>query len=699
MPEHTIDERIQRAQVLIEALPYIKRFSGHILVIKVGGAAGVAADLDALLEDVVLLRFVGMRPVIVHGGGSEISAWQQRMGIETKFVNGLRVTDAPTMEIAKMVLTGKVGPDIVARIHTLGAGAIGLSGEDGPTLLVRPRSDSGGADLGFVGDVAQVNGEPLMAILDQGRIPVMASIGLGYDGQAYNVNADTVAAELAVTLHASKLILMTDVEGVRDADGALISQLDAGARPRAACQRCHPRRHDPEGRGGDPGNGRRMRHPHHRCARAARAAARAPHRAWCRHDAHRRRAVMTSHSASAPATIAERAKASLMDTYQRQPITLRSGNGVWVTAEDGREYLDLVAGIAVNVLGHNHPALHQAIAEQAGTLMHTSNLYYTAPQLELAELLIEFAFPSRVFFCNSGAEANEGAIKLARKWGKLHRDGAHVIVCAQGAFHGRTMGALAATANPRYRKQFEPLPKGFVHVPYDDLAALEQAIDSATCAVMLEPIEGESGVVPLAPGRLAAIRRLCDERNVLLILDEVQTGMGRTGRWWAYQHEDAAPDVMTVAKGLGGGVPIGAILASPRADVFEPGDHGSTFGGGPLACAAAVAVMRTVTREGLVEHAAEVGDYLAESVSALAESGAPIAGVRGRGLMLGIALTHDVARDVAAAALEEGLIVNAIGERTLRLVPPLIISRDEVDLAVQRLSTAFDSVAAAGGER
>jgi acetylglutamate kinase len=227
MPEQTIDERIQRAEVLIEALPYIKRFSGHILVIKVGGAAGVAADLDALLEDVVLLRFVGMRPVIVHGGGSEISAWQERMGIETKFINGLRVTDAPTMEIAKMVLTGKVGPDIVARIHTLGAGAIGLSGEDGPTLLVRPRTDSGGADLGFVGDVAQVNGEPIMAILDQGRIPVMASIGLGYDGQAYNVNADTVAAELAVALHASKLILMTDVEGVRDSDGTLISKLDA----------------------------------------------------------------------------------------------------------------------------------------------------------------------------------------------------------------------------------------------------------------------------------------------------------------------------------------------------------------------------------------------------------------------------------------------------------------------------------------
>jgi acetylglutamate kinase len=227
MPEQTIDERIQRAEVLIEALPYIKRFAGHILVVKVGGAASAAADLDAVLEDIVLLRFVGMRPVIVHGGGAEISAWQERMGIETKFVNGLRVTDAPTMEIAKMVLTGKIGPDIVARIHTLGAGAIGLSGEDGPTLLVKPRADAGGADLGFVGDVAQVNAEPLLAILDQGRIPVMASIGLGYDGQAYNVNADTVAAELAIALHATKLILMTDVDGVRDAAGDLISELDA----------------------------------------------------------------------------------------------------------------------------------------------------------------------------------------------------------------------------------------------------------------------------------------------------------------------------------------------------------------------------------------------------------------------------------------------------------------------------------------
>jgi acetylglutamate kinase len=228
-PPSTYDSQSARdVGTLLEALPYIREFHGKTVVIKYGGAAMIDASLkEEFARDVVLLKYVGMNPVIVHGGGPEISAWQERMGIETKFINGLRVTDAPTMEIAKMVLTGKVGPDIVARIHTLGAGAIGLSGEDGPTLLVRPRTDAGGADLGFVGDVAQVNGEPLMAILDQGRIPVMASIGLGYDGQAYNVNADTVAAELAVSLHASKLILMTDVAGVRDGDGALISQLDA----------------------------------------------------------------------------------------------------------------------------------------------------------------------------------------------------------------------------------------------------------------------------------------------------------------------------------------------------------------------------------------------------------------------------------------------------------------------------------------
>ena len=402
---------------------------------------------------------------------------------------------------------------------------------------------------------------------------------------------------------------------------------------------------------------------------------------------------MSTQAGLAPTAFAERARAALMNTYARQPLVLSGGSGVWAIDSGGRKLIDLVAGIAVNVLGHSHPAVQRALTEQSARLIHASNLYYTEPQVELAELLIASAFPSRVFFCNSGAEANESAIKLARKWGKQHRDGAHVIVCATGAFHGRTLGALAATGNTRYREPFEPLPRGFVRIAYDDVDALAGAIDDATCAVLLEPIEGESGVHTLSPGALAAIRRVCDERDVLLILDEVQTGMGRTGRWWAHQHEGLSPDIMTVAKGLGGGVPIGAMLAAPRADVFEPGDHGSTFGGNPLACAAGVAVMHTIESEHLVENAASMGDYLAESVSGLRDQKAPIDAVRGRGLMLGVGLSADIAPQVVAAGLQRGVIVNAIGANTLRLVPPLTITRDEVDEAVRRLGRAFADVA------
>jgi len=393
-------------------------------------------------------------------------------------------------------------------------------------------------------------------------------------------------------------------------------------------------------------------------------------------------------------TTAERASRLLMDTYARQPVTLVSGSGVWVRDAEGRELLDMVGGIAVNVLGHAHPALRQALQEQAAHLVHTSNLYFTEPQLELAQRLVDSAFESRVFLCNSGTEATEGAIKLARKWGRRERGGATGIVCMEGAFHGRTLGALAATANRRYQESFRPLPAGFTHVRFNDLEALAAAIDDTTCAVMLEPIEGESGVHPLDPGALQRIRALCDERDVLLILDEVQTGMGRTGAWWAHQHDGVAPDIMTTAKGLGGGVPIGAILAAPRADVFEPGDHGSTFGGGPLACAAGVAVMRTIDDERLLENAVLVGDYLSESLTSLAADGMPVDHVRGRGLMLGVGLTRDIASKVTTAALGRGVIVNAPTPRTLRLVPPLILTRDDADEAVRRLRAAFADVEA-----
>ena len=392
----------------------------------------------------------------------------------------------------------------------------------------------------------------------------------------------------------------------------------------------------------------------------------------------------------------ERADAVLMHTYARQPLLITGGSGAWVTDDSGRTLLDLVGGLAVNVLGHAHPAVTAALAEQASAVIHTSNLYYTAPQIELAERLVASAFPARVFLCNSGTEANETAIKIARKWGRLNRGGATGIVALTGAFHGRTLGALAATAQPRYRAPFEPLPTGFVHVA-PDLASISGAIDDSVAAVMLEPIQGESGVLPLADSLLRDIRALCDARGVLMIIDEVQTGMGRTGRWWAHQYTGITPDVMTVAKGLGGGVPIGAVLASPRADVLEPGDHGCTFGGNPLATAAACAVMRTIDSERLVERAARIGDYLHESLLTLRGWGVPVDTVRGRGLMLGVALSEPIAAPVARAALDSGVIVNPVGDHVLRLLPALTITEAEVDEGVRRLRAAFALVASGGG--
>jgi acetylornithine/N-succinyldiaminopimelate aminotransferase len=395
-------------------------------------------------------------------------------------------------------------------------------------------------------------------------------------------------------------------------------------------------------------------------------------------------------------SLRDRADAALMHTYTRQPLAIASGHGVWVTDGNGRELIDMVGGIAVNVLGHAHPAVTGALAEQSRRLIHTSNLYYTAPQVELAERLIDTAFSGRVFLCNSGAEANECAIKLARKWGRRHRDGATGIVALRGGFHGRTMGALAATAQPRYREPFEPLPTGFAHVDAD-VEAIAAAVGDDVAAVLLEPIQGETGVLPLSDTLLRDVRALCDERGVLLLLDEVQTGMGRTGRWWAHQHAGITPDVMTAAKGLGGGVPIGAVLAAPGADVLEPGDHGSTFGGGPLAAAVACAVLRTIDEEGLVERAGRLGEYLRESLLSLRADGVPVATVRGRGLMVGLVLDEPIAVRAGRAALDCGVIVNAVGDSVLRLLPALIITEAEVDEAMDRLREAFAIAQTEGG--
>ncbi len=388
----------------------------------------------------------------------------------------------------------------------------------------------------------------------------------------------------------------------------------------------------------------------------------------------------------------------LMSTYRRQPLVLTHGSGTLVWDGEGREYLDLVAGIAVNVLGHCAAPVRAALEAQASTLVHVSNLYYSEPMLEAARLLVESAFPARVFFCNSGAEANEAAIKIARKWGRRHRDGAYGIVCLTGAFHGRTLATLSATGNERYLAPFLPAVEGFHHVEPGDLDAVAAHLREGGVAVLVEPVQGESGIHPRPDAELQALRALCDAHDALLIVDEVQSGMGRTGRMWAHQHAGVVPDVMTVAKGLGGGLPIGAVLAGPRADVLEPGDHGCTFGGNPLATAVAVAVLRTIDGQGLPARAVAAGARLRSGLLALGARGLPVSEVRGRGLMVGVGLSADLAAETAAAGLHHGVIVNAIGTRTMRLLPPLTISDAEVDEAVRRIGLALaDAVASAAG--
>jgi acetylornithine/N-succinyldiaminopimelate aminotransferase len=384
-------------------------------------------------------------------------------------------------------------------------------------------------------------------------------------------------------------------------------------------------------------------------------------------------------------TTPELAEQYLMHTGRRQPVTFVRGEGCLLYDEEGKEYLDLVAGIAVNVLGHAHPEIARALTGQARTLIHTSNLYFTRPQVELARRLVELSFPSRVFVCNSGAEANEAAIKIARKWGTKNRDGAFEIITAEGSFHGRTLATVTAGGQHKYSDPFKPLPDGFVHVPYNDLAAIKAATTEKTVAVMLEPVMGEIGIIPAAKGYLEGVRKWCDEKGLLLILDEVQTGIARTGKWFAYQHHGITPDVMTLAKGLGGGVPIGACLASPRADVFEPGDHGSTFGGNPLACTVALSVLAVIERDGLVGHAAEMGELLNGVLQGLGAKE-----VRGLGLMQAAEFAEPHAKAFQNSCLEAGLIINAVDENSIRLVPPLIITAEEIDRAQAIMHKVLD---------
>jgi len=392
----------------------------------------------------------------------------------------------------------------------------------------------------------------------------------------------------------------------------------------------------------------------------------------------------TQPSIVAPAAAAVADHPHLLQNYSRAPITIARGEGCELIDTNGVRYLDMVAGIAVCALGHAHPAITEAIAKQAATLVQASNLFHHEPAGQLANELAERSGLERVFFCNSGAEANEAAIKLARKFayrkGEAQR---RTIISCTGSFHGRTMGALAATSNAKYHEGFEPLPLGFAYVPFNDIAALEAAIDETTAAFLIEPIQGESGVKPADLAYLQAARRLCDERGALLIFDEIQCGMGRLGKLFAFQAIGVRPDVVTIAKALSNGVPIGAVLIDgAAASGLQPGDHGTTFGGSPIPCAAAMAHLRFRDEHDLDAHVTAMGVRLRVGLAKIASANPAVFGApRGRGLMLGLPVctTHEAKAFVEVARIREHLLLNAAGENTLRFVPPLIITEVEID--------------------
>ncbi len=627
-----------------------------------------AALREEFARDVVLLKYVGLNPIVVHGGGPDITAYMERLGLPVEFVGGLRVSDPATVEIAKMVLVGKVNKEIVLRLGRHGQPAVGLCGDDGSLFRVARREGPAGEDIGFVGQVEDVNVDVLHHVA-RDYIPVIASVGADRDGNSYNVNADEAAGAVARKLGAYKVLFLTDVAGwlADPSDAVQLDRPGNRGRGRRADARAR-RRHAPQARGLRRRDQRwRRRGPHHRRPHPPLAAAGAVHRRRHRHEDHSMSLV----------DLQDIERASVIPSYARYPVEFVRGQGTKLWDEQGREYLDFLCGISVTSLGHCHPRVVEAVRAQVGELMHVGNLFYTEPAMSLSRKLSESSLGGKVFLCNSGAEANEAAIKLARK----AKPGGDVL-SVLGAFHGRTYGALSATPQESKQAPFAPLVPGFRALAPDP-AVLVAAIDERTAAVILEPIQGETGVHVLSDELLTAARAACDEHSALLVFDEVQTGMGRTGTLWAYEQTPVVPDLLTTAKALGGGLPIGALVTAPAyGDILQPGDHGSTFAGGPVVARAALAALELTDDPALLARVRELGARLAAGLLELPH----VLQVRGRGLMLACELDLDAPALARRALLEQRLVCNATDPTTLRLLPPLTVSATEVDDALARLA-------------
>lgn len=697
--------------------PVVKQVT---VVIKAGGEVGNHAA-QAVVETISTLRSAGCRLILVHGGGNHISRWLKRCDIPVRFHNGRRVTDEATLEVVEMVLSGHVNKAWVGALTAAGIPALGLSGRDGKLITAEPRIEEG-IDLGRVGHVTGVNTPLLQSLLDSGNVPVLSPVCQDQEGQSINVNADEVAAAVASAIQAHLLLLLTDVPGVlsdRDDRNSVLPVLDTesvrelltspavtdGMRPKldsalTAVESGVERVHLIDGT--DPSALKTVADrfltsisqssdvssyqdlPGTLIVRSTVTASGDP--------APSAQGATTTGGGPTGAWI-DRGQKVLMNNYGRLPLAMSHGKGSYVYDVDGRPYLDFVSGLAVTSFGHGNPWLAETLDRQARRLIHCSNLYWIPEQIQLAEKLCELSGMDQWFFANSGTEANEAAIKLARRLG-IQRKGpaAFEIITATQSFHGRTFSSLAATGQPKYQEGFGPLPPGFKHVPFGDIDAMAAAITDRTCAILVEPIQGEGGVNIPPAGYLRQLRELCDRHGILLMLDEVQTGIGRTGSWFAFQHEGILPDVITLAKALAGGVPIGAMGArGEAARVLTPGTHASTFGGNPLAAAAALAALETMKRQRLVERSALLGEKALSLLRAAIGDLQTVRDIRGRGLMIGVELTSGAA-EVAVQCRQKGLLVNVIGDTVIRLLPPLTLTDEELEAGLTILTDVIKAL-------
>ena len=641
-------------------------------ILKIGGDQIADSAFLTLLATTIVNN--DTPTAIVHGGGNDIADLQKRLEMEVVHIDGLRITDPASLQVAEMVLSGTINKKLVSGLIAAGVDAIGISGIDRGLFRCNKKAHPS-VDLGLVGEIQKVRPEVVHDLVQNNITPVISPISLGTDGKHYNVNADEAAAALAVAVKADKLFFVSNVPGIIQ-DNSVVTTLNpttaiklieqkiikSGMVPKvlSAIQAINAgvnqvRIVDYKGLSQNTGTTILSKGSGNQLSNADKE---------------------TSNVVAAEAKF-------VVSTYSRPLPVFTHGKGAYLFDSEGRRYLDFTAGIAVTALGHSDKEWVEAVSRQAGKLTHVSNLYHTEPHVELAQHLTQNSFADRVYFCNSGTEANEAAFKFARKWARTNHntDDKTGIVAFKGGFHGRTTGSLAATSKAKYRSPFEPLMPGVKFATLNDVESAHHAITEETCAVIVEPIQGEGGVNPASNDFLSALRDICDKNNALLIFDEVQCGLARTGNLWAYQNSDVKPDIMTLAKPLAGGLPIGATLVTEDvAQTIHPGDHGSTFAAGPLVCKAAQVVFNRVSQPDFIANVASIGNYLKRRLLELEPQ--QLVEVRGSGLLIGAEFSCPIDPLIQAAAKRDLLLISA-GDNVLRLCPPLIVTMEQVDEAIE----------------